>query len=136
MIKKNIWLTAVLAAILFFSGMVAGFFVGRINPSRTRRSAMAQQSPEKVKAMVSSHILQRLKLTDAQRQVIAPAVDAWFDRLSELRRRHSPEFLLVFTDFFDRIAPALNPEQQSELVKIRQETLIRISNKGKVALPH
>lgn len=135
MMKTNIWLTVAVAAVLFLSGGTAGFFIGRIPPHRIRLSQMSNQSPEKIKAMMSNRVLHRLKLSDAQQKQIAPAVDRWFEQMNELRRKHAPEFQAAFTEFFDRIAPVLTPEQKPELENIRKEAAARISSRGKFKLP-
>ena len=133
--KNNIWMITLWAGTLFFSGVIAGFFVSHLvspPPPWHNRSGPppTPPSPEKLKEMISNRTIDRLKLTPEQRQQAMPAIDRLVERMEKLRQKHSPEYLDVFTEFFDRLDAVLTRTQKPELAKLRMEIIEQHSNKG------
>lgn len=134
--NNNIWMITLCAGVLFFSGAIAGFFVSHLVPPPPpwhNRSGQPPPppSPEKIKEMVSNRTIDRLKLTPEQRQQAMPAVDRLVERMEKLRQGHSPEYLEVFMEFFDRLDAVLTRAQRPELAKLRMEIIEQHNNKGK-----
>ncbi len=133
---NNIWMITLWAGTLFFSGVIAGFFVSHLivppPPWHIRPgNPPPPPSPEKIKEMISDRTFTRLKLMPEQRQLVMPAIDRWVERMEQLRQKHSPEYLAVFMEFFDRLVPVRKSEQRLELEKMRQEVIEQHSDNGK-----
>ena len=134
--NNSLWMITLWAGTLFFSGAVAGFFVSHLvapPPPWHNRSGQPPPppSPEKLKQMISDRTIDRLKLTRGQQQQAMPAIDCVVERMEKLRQMHSPEYLEVFTEFFDRLAPVLRPDQKPELEKLRTEFIEQHGSKSK-----
>ena len=133
--NNNIWVITLWAGTLFFSGAIAGFFVSHlVSPPPWRNhfgSPPSPPSPEKLKEMISGRTIDRLKLTPEQRRQAMPSIDRLVERMEQLRQEHSPEYLEVFMEFFDRLDSVLTRAQKPELEKLRMEIIEQHSNKGK-----
>ena len=133
--NNNIWMITLWAGTLFFSGVIAGFFVSHLvspPPPWHNRSGQPPPppSPERLKEMISNRTIDRLKLTPEQRQQAMPAIDRLVERMEKLRQMHSPEYLEVFMEFFDRLDAVLSRTQKPELAKLRMEIIEQHGNRG------
>ncbi len=122
LVKKNIWLTCILAAVLFFSGVVAGYFGGMLlGPRGPRRFHGPPPGKRSFKEMIMNGMFGRLELSDKQKQEVSPAVDEWLVEMDNLHKKHQPQYLAVFNELFDKVSQVLTPEQKTELEKIREK---------------
>lgn len=118
--KKNIWLSITLIAVIFISGAAAGFFAGRLAAEkRFRRSHRPPRSEKNMRAMFEKRLCKRLKLTEEQKKSAMPLIDSWLNAMDKLRQEHSPLYQAAFNKFYKEIMPLLTPEQITELDKMR-----------------
>jgi len=129
LVKQSTRLVIILAVILFISGLTAGFILGRMTCPRPPHPPHKMQppSPDKIKAMLSERMFERLHLTAEQQKKVSPAIDKWFDRLQELRKQEYPAVQKVFNELLDHVEKVLTAEQQREMISVRKEVVENLS---------
>ena len=113
---------ATYVALVFASGMVLGVFGQRLyTESVVSAKSTTRTSPEEWRKRYTTEMQSRLKLNSNQVGQLNVILDETRARTREVHERTIPELQTIRKEQQDKIRAMLQPDQQSEYDKMRQE---------------
>lgn len=116
------------AALLLAGVFVLGVACGALGMAALHMHHMRSGgfSSERMERFVVRRLTRRLKLDEAQSQVLQRAADKARQDLDKVRGETRPRIESILDEACDELKPALRPEQQKELEAIRAEARERL----------
>lgn len=111
-VRRRRWLTWLLVAAVFVSGLVIGGAGATI--FIIRRVQYAVHHPDEFPARATARLTRRLQLDAEQSAKVRALLDERVEHLREIRRRFAPEFRSELDGFHADVRRVLNPTQQAE----------------------
>jgi hypothetical protein len=119
--KKSNWSVAFSLLLVFASGVLVGGFGHRLYSAKSVTATARPMGPEDYRKKYVAEAQSRLKLTPDQVQSLNAIMDLTGARFRELHERNRPERRQIHQEQVDKINGILNPEQQREYAKMREE---------------
>lgn len=108
--------------LVFLSGCLVGVFGNRLYQMRSvSASVSGRPSSLELRRKYVTELRGRLHLSDDQVSKLQPILDATHRRVHEVMERRRPEMKAIEADQARQIRALLNPDQQAEFEKFRQE---------------
>ncbi len=108
---------------LFLLGVVCGAFGMAAYGRHHRHEGF---SPERMERFVIRRLSRRLSLDDAQRKVLEETTHRARAKLDQVRSETLPRIEAILDEACTELKPALRPDQQKELDKVRAEAEDRL----------
>jgi hypothetical protein len=120
---------ALYVGLVFASGAVVGAYAHRFIDV-TGVSANARSSPEEFRKRFTAEMKSRLKMTDDQMQQLSAVLDSTRVEFHATRDSIEPALAKIREEQHQRILAILQPVQQAEYEKMRQEREARARQEG------
>lgn len=116
----------------FIAGAAIGFLAGNLTAGRkyVQKSRGRSKTTGNTRNFWAGKIGRDLKLSEEQKVKLAPVIDKWHVKMTELHKNNAPVLENIFSSMYDEIEPMLNEEQQKELEKYREKTRKYIMSKS------
>jgi len=123
------------AALLLVGIFLLGAACGAFGAAAWRVLRMHHEgfSPERMERFMIRRLSSRLDLDDAQRKVLEEATHRARTRLEQVRAETLPRIEAILDDACQELRPALRPDQQKELERVRAEARERLRRHGERA---
>ena len=123
--KRSTSSAAIYLLAVFASGATVGAFAHRLymvhSVQSVREAAVIQRDPQEYRNRYLDEMRTRLTLTAEQQKALNTILDETRLRYRELRERSRPEMTAIQNEQTDKINAILNPTQQAEYKKMREE---------------
>jgi hypothetical protein len=127
--KLSRWTIALYVGLIFASGAVVGAYSHRFIDV-TAVSANARRNPEEFRKLFRAEMKSRLHLTTEQQSKLVKVLDSTHAEFDATRASIVPELDRIREEQHKRILAILEPAQQAEYEKMRQEREERIRQEG------
>jgi hypothetical protein len=111
--------------VVFASGAIVGAFAHRLymvqSVQSVREAAETARDPQEYRKRYLAEMRTRLSLTPEQETALNDILDDTRVRYRELHERFRPEMKAIQNEQTDKINAILNPRQQTEYEKMREE---------------
>ena len=111
--------------LVFVSGTVLGAFANRLYMVNTVLSSNPtpgqRMSPDEYRKQYVNELRTRLNLDGDQKVKLDAILDDTRQRMHEIHERTRPEMKAIQDDQYQKVRALLNPQQQTEYEKMRQE---------------
>jgi hypothetical protein len=123
--KKPSWSVAAYLVLVFASGVLVGGFGHRLySTSSVIATSPAERQPNRPEDFRKKYVAEmqsRLQLNSSQLEQLNGILDVTRERYRELRERTRPEMKQIQQEQVEKIQAILNPGQQQEYAKFREE---------------
>jgi Spy/CpxP family protein refolding chaperone len=123
--KRSAWSTAIYLLVVFASGTIVGAFAHRLymvqSVQSVREAAETARNPQEYRKRYLGEMRVRLNLTAEQEAALNEILDDTRIRYRELHERFRPEMKSIQNEQTDKINAILNPAQQAQYEKMREE---------------
>ena len=119
--KRSQLAVALYAVLTFAAGALVGVAGYRLYSSTTVDARAPRRTPEDYRKRYVDEMRSRLKLSEQQVAQLNVILDTTRDRFRELRAKQYPDMKAIQDDQTTRIRAMLDPAQQAEYDKMRQE---------------
>jgi Spy/CpxP family protein refolding chaperone len=119
--KRSQLAVALYAVLTFAAGALVGVAGYRLYTSATADARGPRRAPEDYRKKYVDEMRSRLKLSEQQVSQLNLILDTTRDRFRQLRDKERPEMKAIQDEQTTRIRAMLDPAQQAEYEKMRQE---------------